>query len=75
MEINDEVLYQYLQKHKRIKMMIPLGFEELEIYGEIIRFFPRDGTYYMGVLFFKSGPDDMKKLEAFIYRRLKALAV
>ncbi len=70
MEINDEILFKYLQKHRRIKMLIPIGGRELEVYGEIIRYFPRDGAYYMGILFFKSKPDDMRKLENFIYENL-----
>ena len=67
MEITDEALFNYLQKYRRAKILMPLENHELEIYGEIIRYFARDGAYYMGVLFFKSQPDDMKKLEEYIY--------
>jgi len=67
MEFYDGVLYEYVQKHKRIKMQIPLMGDELEIYGEIIRAYEEDGAYYFGVLFFKSRPGDMVKLEQFIF--------
>jgi hypothetical protein len=47
--------------------MIPVMGEELEVYAEIIRFFPKDEYYYLGVLFFKTKPGDMIKLENYLY--------
>jgi len=67
MEIEDATLYEYLKKNKRIKMLIPVMGDELEIYGEIVRFYTENDYYYMGVLFFKTRPGDMVKLEDFIY--------
>lgn len=67
MEIQDTILFFYLKKHRRIKMRIPIEDDTLEIYGEIKRFFEKDGKQYMGVLFFKSRPGDMTKLENYIY--------
>ena len=66
-EIDDESVYKYLQKNRRIKLMIPILGEELEIYAEIVRYFPRDGSYYMGVNFFKNRPGNMERLEAFLF--------
>jgi len=67
MEIQDATLYEYLKKNKRIKMLIPVMGEDLEVYGEIKRFFAQDGYYYMGVLFFKTRPGDIIKLEEYLY--------
>lgn len=67
MEITDRVLFEYLKKNRRIKMLIPIMGEELEVYGEINRFYEENGFYYMGVLFFKTRPGDMVKLEEFLY--------
>lgn len=68
MELNDIVLFHYLQKHRRIKMLIDLGSDQTEVYGEIKRFYEKDNKQYLGVLFFKSRPDDMNKLENYIYQ-------
>ncbi|MCS6983890.1 MAG: DUF1577 domain-containing protein [Leptospiraceae bacterium] len=70
MEFSDAVLYRYLQKNRRIKMLIPLEDRELEISGEIVRYFEKDNLYYAGVLFFKSRPDDLYHLERYIYENL-----
>ncbi|MDH5719330.1 MAG: hypothetical protein OEZ13_01795 [Spirochaetia bacterium] len=70
MEIDDQVLYEYLKTHKRIKIMLPILGEELELYGEIVRYFPRDGAYFLGVLIFKSRPGDLQKLENFLFENV-----
>lgn len=70
MEIDDHELYRYLQTNRRIKIMLPVMGEELEIYGEIIRFFEKDGYQYLGVLFFKTRPGDMQKLEEYLYENI-----
>lgn len=67
MEIKDEILYKYLQKHNRVKMQIQIQDITLEIFGEIVRNYQKDNRYYMGVLFFKSSPDHIKVLEDIIY--------
>ncbi len=70
MEFTDVTLYYYLQKHRRIKMLIPIEGMELEIYGEIVRYYEKNQMYYMGVLFFKSKPGDLYLLEKYIYDNL-----
>jgi len=70
MEIDDLDAFNYLQKNKRIVMRIPIYGEELEISGEIIRFYKEGEYFYMGVLFFKTKPDDMQKLEDFLYENI-----
>lgn len=70
MEFSDGVLYRYLQKNRRIKMLIPLEERELEISGEIVRYYEKNNFYYMGVLFFKSKPDDWYYLEKYIYENM-----
>ncbi|MES0491959.1 MAG: DUF1577 domain-containing protein [Leptospirales bacterium] len=67
MEITDIALYEYLKKNRRIKMHVPIFDDELEIFGEINRFYEEDGVYFLGVLFFKTRPGDMEKLENFLY--------
>lgn len=67
MELTDEILYMYLQKHRRIKMLIPILGKEIEMYGEIKRFFESDGFFYFGVQFFKNRPGDIIFLENFLY--------
>lgn len=68
MELDNLVLFHYLQKHRRIKMLIDLGEAKIEVYGEIKRFYEENNKQYLGVLFFKSRLDDMNKLENYIYQ-------
>jgi hypothetical protein len=70
MELSDPVLYNYLQKHRRIKMLIPILGEEIEVFGEIKRFYEKNNYYYMGVTFFKSRPGDLARLENFLFEDL-----
>ena len=70
MELTDKVLYHYLQKHRRVKMLIPILGEEIEVFGEIKRFFTQKDLFYMGVTFFKSRPGDISRLENFLYEDL-----
>jgi len=66
-ELEDEELFNYLHHHRRIKLDVQLGDHLLEIQGEINRTFVNDGVYYLVVVFFKSNPEDMARLELFIY--------
>ncbi len=70
MEMTDETLYYYLQTHRRIKMIIPVKGEEVEVFGEIIRYFEEGTYYYLGVSFFSFRPGDMILLENYIYESL-----
>lgn len=65
--IKNSDLFRYLKRSKRLKIKIFLRNEELELFGEIKRFFTEDDVQYLGVLFFKSRAGDMAKLEDFIY--------
>lgn len=69
-ELTDQTLYYYLQRNRRIKMLIPIAGEELEIYGEIVRYYHEDDFYYMGIIIFKSMPGDMHRLENYIHENL-----
>lgn len=67
MELHDEVVYQYLQMHRRVKMLIDIEGNELEMFGEIVRYYENEGSYFMGVMFFKSRPGDLIKLEKYLH--------
>jgi hypothetical protein len=71
LEFSDPAIFRYLMQHRRIKMLIPVMGEDLELYGEIVRFSQRGGFYYLGVLFFKSKPGDMIRLERFIHENMQ----
>ncbi|HRP69317.1 MAG TPA: DUF1577 domain-containing protein [Turneriella sp.] len=71
LEFSDAAIFEYLKKNRRIKMLIPVMGEDLEFYGEIVRFNERSGFYYLGVLFFKSKPGDMIRLERFIHENMQ----
>lgn len=71
LEFSDEAIFRYLMQHRRVKMLIPVMGEDLELYGEIVRFSQRAGFYYLGVLFFKSKPGDMIRLERFIHENMQ----
>jgi hypothetical protein len=71
LEFSDQAIFKYLMQHRRIKMLIPVMGEDLELFGEIVRFSQRDGFYYLGVLFFKSKPGDMIRLERFIHENMQ----
>lgn len=71
LEFSDEAIFRYLRQHRRIKLMIPVMGDDLELYGEIVRFSERGGFFYLGVLFFKSKPGDMIRLEKFIHENMQ----
>lgn len=71
LEFSDEAIFRYLMQHRRIKMLIPVMGDDLELFGEIVRFSQRGGFYYLGVLFFKSKPGDMIRLEKFIHENMQ----
>lgn len=71
LEFSDEAIFRYLMQHRRIKMLIPVMGDDLELFGEIVRFSQRGGFYYLGVLFFKSKPGDMIRLERFIHENMQ----
>jgi hypothetical protein len=66
-ELEDEILYDYLTHHRRMKMHIPVYEDILEIHGEIIRNYQKGKKFYMAVLFFKAKSEDMAKLENYLY--------
>lgn len=71
LELSDPAIFRYLKQHRRLKMLIPIMGDDLELYGEIVRFSERNGFYYLGVLFFKSKPGDMIRLEKFIHENMQ----
>ncbi len=71
MEISDAVIFEYLKKQKMIKMLIPYMQDEIETYGEIVRFFSKNGIFYIGVSFMKYIQSDILKLEEYIYENLR----
>jgi len=71
LEFSDPAIFRYLKQHRRVKMLIPVMGDDLELYGEIVRFAERNGFYYLGVLFFKSKPGDMIRLEKFIHENMQ----
>lgn len=71
LEFSDEAIFRYLMQHRRVKMLIPVMGDDLELFGEIVRFSQRGGFYYLGVLFFKSKPGDMIRLERFIHENMQ----
>lgn len=71
LEFSDAAIFRYLKQHRRVKMLISVMGDDLELYGEIVRFSERNGFYYLGVLFFKSKPGDMLRLERFIHENTR----
>ncbi|MBS0619439.1 MAG: DUF1577 domain-containing protein [Spirochaetes bacterium] len=71
LEFSDEAIFRYLMQHRRVKMLIPVMGDDLELFGEIVRFSERGDHFYLGVLFFKSRPGDMIRLERFIHENMQ----
>jgi len=71
LEFSDEAIFRYLMQHRRVKMLIPVMGEDLELFGEIVRFSERGDYFYLGVLFFKTRPGDMIRLERFIHENMQ----
>lgn len=71
LEFSDGAIFRYLKQHRRIKMLVPVMGDDLELFGEIVRFSERNGFYYLGVLFFKSKPGDMIRLEKFVHENMQ----
>ena len=69
-EIFDKTLFEYLRKFKEIKVVLPIADHELTLFGEIIRYIPRGGRYYMGVHIYKSYPGNEKILEEYLSENL-----
>ncbi len=73
-EIEDKTLFQYLSKHNKIKMFIPIGELTLNISGEIVRYIKRDeNLFHLGVNFFSSNPDDLRNLERYIFEKKRGV--
>ena len=68
-ELNDEVLFDYLTFHDRIKMNLQIRHNTLELTGEISRYYPVENGFHIGVRFFKANPDDFRHLEDFLHQR------
>lgn len=69
-EVQNKKLFNYLKHHNIVKMNIPLDNQiELSLRGEIVRFIERENSFFLGVNFFDSNPDDMLHLESYLYEK------
>lgn len=69
-EIQNRKLFNYLKRHNIIKMNIPIGSGViLMIRAEIVRFLEKEDSFYLGVNFFGSNPDDMLHLENYLFEK------
>lgn len=70
-EVNNQVLFEYLLDHDRLRVFLPLFNELLEFETEITRLFPTGSAYSVGLRFIDAGPDDYKRLENFLFSRIQ----
>lgn len=68
-ELNNQVLFDYLTFHDKLRMVLQIRYHLLHLEGEITRYFPTPNGYNIGFRFFKADPDSYKVLEQFIYDR------
>jgi c-di-GMP-binding flagellar brake protein YcgR len=68
-ELNNQVLFDYLTFHDKLRMVLQIRYHLLHLEGEITRYFPTKNGYNIGFRFFKADPDSYKVLEQFIYDR------
>jgi len=70
-EMNNEVLFDYLTFHDRLKILLQIRYHILDLHAEVSRYYPTEKGYHLGVRFLKAGPDDYRALEEYIYNRNK----
>lgn len=70
-EIRSPVLFDYLIDHDSLRVLLPLKNDILEMQGDITRLFPSEDHFLIGMKFTDAGPDDFRRLENYIYSRLK----
>ncbi len=68
-EVTNKVVFDYLTDHDHLKIRMPIRHHELEVHGEITRYYPTKAGYNVGVRFYRFGPDDYRVLENFIFER------
>ncbi len=69
-EINNPRLFNFLKKHNVIKMNIPIYSNRILVMrGVIVRFIERAESYFLGVNFFDSNPDDMLHLSNYLFEK------
>lgn len=72
-ELNDRVIFDHLTFHDRLKILLPIRHQMLELHAEVTRYFPTKNGFNIGVEFFKAAPEDFKILEKFIHDRSKVM--
>ncbi len=65
--LEDEQLFDHLLFNDRIKMLLNIKHTQMEIMGEITRYFPTEKGFNMGVHFTSAAPENFKILEQFVY--------
>ncbi|MCB1169761.1 MAG: DUF1577 domain-containing protein [Leptospiraceae bacterium] len=71
-EIRSHVLFDYLIDHDSLRVLLPLKNDVLEMEGDITRLFPVEDHFLIGMKFTGAGPDDFRRLENYIFQRLKS---
>jgi hypothetical protein len=70
-EIKSPVLFDYLIDHDSLRVLLPLRNDILEMEGDITRLFPSGQSFLIGMNFIDGAPDDFKRLENYIFHRIK----
>ncbi len=70
-EIFDQILFEYLKKFRRIKIILPIFGRELNLSCEIMRLFKKGGRHYLGIHIFKGDPGNISLLENYINENLQ----
>ena len=68
-ELNDEVLFDYLTFHDRIRMTLQIHHHSLHLTGEVARYYPVDDGFHIGIRFLHAEPGDFLHLEKYIFER------
>ncbi|MBI3395385.1 MAG: DUF1577 domain-containing protein [Spirochaetia bacterium] len=68
-EVTNRAVFDYLTDHDHVKVRVPIRHQELELQGEIARYYPTKDGFNVGIRFYHAAPGDLKVLEQFIYER------
>ncbi|MCB1174348.1 MAG: DUF1577 domain-containing protein [Leptospiraceae bacterium] len=68
-ELNNQIVFDYLTIHDRLKMDFAIRHHQLSFHGEITRYVPTADGFRVGVNFFQGSPDAWLVLENMIYRQ------
>ena len=70
-ELNDDILFDYLTFHDKVKLTVQVKQNILHFTGEITRYYPWAEGYNVGVKFSHANPGDYKHLENFLFSRTR----